>query len=154
MPKARFRTRLELHGKTATGYEVPASVVEQLGKGKRPPVKVTIGKYSYRSTVMPMGGVYMLPLAAEHRIAAGVSANQEIEVTLELDTAERTVTIPADLATAMRKAAGTRAAFDGLSYTRRKEMVLAVEGAKQEETRLRRIAKAIAELQAIKPKAK
>lgn len=147
--KAKFRTRLELHGKTATGYEVPASVVEQLGKGKRPPVKVTIGKYSYRSTVMPMGGVYMLPLAAEHRIAAGVEADQEIEVTLELDTAERTVDIPPELASAMRKSPGTRAAFDQLSYTNRKEIALAITSAKQEETRARRIAKAIAELKAV-----
>lgn len=153
MSKAhRFRTRLNLHGKTATGFEVPAPVVESLGKGKRPPVKVTIGKYSYRSTVMPMGGVYMLPLASEHRTAAGVAADEMIEVSLELDTAERTVTIPADLASAMRKAAGTRAAFDGLSYTRRKEIAISIEAAKQEETRVRRITKAIAELKAVPPK--
>lgn len=151
-PKTSFRTRLDLHGKTATGFEVPASVVEQLGKGKRPPVKVTIGKYSYRSTVAPMSGCFMLPLAAEHRESAGVAAGQMIDVTLELDTAERTVTVPADLASAMRKAAGTKAAFEGLSYTRRKEIALAIESAKQEETRARRIAKAIAELKALPPK--
>lgn len=152
-PKSvRFRTRLNLHGKTATGFEVPDSAVEQLGSSRRPPVKVTIGKHAYRSTVVPMGGRFMLPLAAEHRTSAGVSAGEMITVTLELDTAERTVTVPADLASAMRKVAGTRAAFDSLSYTRRKEIALAIETAKKEETRRRRIDKAIAELKSLTPR--
>jgi hypothetical protein len=152
--RVTFQSKLELHGKTATGFEVPAGAVAALGSSKRPPVKVTLGRYSYRSTVAPMRGCFMLPLAAEHRASAGVSAGETIKVTLELDTAERTVEIPPELATAMRKAAGTRAAFDGLSYTRRKEIALAVTSAKQTETRARRIAKAIAELKAIKPKVK
>lgn len=146
-----FLTKLELHGKTATGFEVPAVAVEQLGNSKRPPVRVTIGRYSYRSTVAPMSGCFMLPLSAEHRTAAGVVAGEMLRVTLELDTAERTVDVPPDLASAMRKAAGTRAAFDGLSYTNRKQIALSIVTAKQEETRLRRIAKAIAQLQAVKP---
>jgi uncharacterized protein YdeI (YjbR/CyaY-like superfamily) len=95
-----------------------------------------------------MSGCYMLPLAAEHRTAAGLSAGETIKVTLELDTEVRTVEVPPDLARAMRQATGTKAAFDSLSYTRRKEIALAVTSAKQEETRVRRVAKAIAELQA------
>lgn len=152
MPKVRFRSLLEVHGKTATGFEVPVSAVAQLGSGKRPKVKVTIGKHTYRSTVAPMSGCFLLPLNAENRKAAGVSGGETIEVTLELDTEERTVEIPPPLAKAMRAAAGTRAAFDSLSYTRRKELALAVTSAKQVETRERRIAKAIAELRALKPK--
>jgi hypothetical protein len=147
-----FKTKLELHGKTATGITVPATAIAQFASGKRPRVKVTIGNYTYRSTVMPMGGVYMLPLAAEHRTAAGVAAGQTVQVTLELDTAERTVDIPTPLASAMRKAPGTKAAFDSLNYTRRKEIALAITSAKQDETRERRITKAIAELKAVKPK--
>ncbi|HEY0125561.1 MAG TPA: DUF1905 domain-containing protein, partial [Blastococcus sp.] len=51
----RFRTTVELGGKTATGLEVPAEVVDALGAGKKPAVTVTIGGHSYRSTVAVMG---------------------------------------------------------------------------------------------------
>jgi hypothetical protein len=47
----RFRTTILQSGKTATGIRVPPEVVEALGSGKRPAVKVTINGYTYRSTV-------------------------------------------------------------------------------------------------------
>ncbi|MCC6162333.1 MAG: DUF1905 domain-containing protein [Acidobacteria bacterium] len=127
----------------ATGIEVPADVVEQLSSGKRPKVVVTIRGYSYRSTVAVMGGRYLIALAAAHREKAGVAGGDRVRVTLELDTADRTVEVPKDFAAAMRKAPGTRAAFDALSYTHRKEHVRAIEDAKKPETRARRIATAI-----------
>ena len=52
----RFRTTLLQNDKTATGFRVPDDVVEALGKGKRPPVRVTINGYTYRSTVAVLGG--------------------------------------------------------------------------------------------------
>jgi hypothetical protein len=139
----RFRTTIRLEGKTATGIEVPPEVVEALGGGKRPPVRVTIGSYSYRSTVAPYSGVFMLPLAGEHREAAGVTAGDEVEVELTLDTAPREVAVPEDLAAALDAVPGARGAFDALSYTNRKEIVRSVEEAKAAETRARRIQKAV-----------
>jgi hypothetical protein len=68
----RFRTRVELGGKTATGFQVPPEVVESLGRGKRVPVVVTINGHSYRSTIAPYSNAYYLPLSAENRAAAGV----------------------------------------------------------------------------------
>ncbi len=47
---------------------------------------VTVGGYTYRTTVAPMGGAFWIPLAAEHREAAGVQANEEVDVRIELDT--------------------------------------------------------------------
>ena len=69
----RFRTTIELGGVTATGFEVPAEVVDALGTGKKPPVRVSIGGHTYRSTVAVMGGRYLLPLSAENRAAATTS---------------------------------------------------------------------------------
>ncbi|MET1231561.1 MAG: DUF1905 domain-containing protein, partial [Candidatus Limnocylindrales bacterium] len=63
----KFRTTIQLEGKTATGFRVPVEIVEALGTGKRPPVRVTIGPHVYRSTVAAYGDVYMLPLSAENR---------------------------------------------------------------------------------------
>lgn len=143
-----FRTTVELAGRTATGFEVPAGIVEALGSGRRPAVTVTVNGYSYRSTVAVMGGRYLLPLSAEHRQGAGVAAGDEVEVTLELDTAPREVAVPDDLAEALDRAPEAKAFFDGLSYSRRRRVVLQVEGAKKAETRQRRVADAITKLAA------
>ena len=141
----RFEATVILGGKTATGIEVPESVVETLGSGKRPAVTATVAGYTYRTTVAPMSGSYWIPLAAEHRTAAGVSAGDTVEVSLELDTAPRTVDVPADLASAL-DAGGVRAAFDALSYSNQRRHVLSVDGAKTDDTRRRRIDKVLAEL--------
>jgi hypothetical protein len=139
----RFHATIELEGRTATGFRVPSEAVAQLGRGKRPRVTVTINGYSYRSTVAAYGDLFMLPLAAEHREAAGVAAGDEIEVDLELDEAPREVTVPPDLEAALAGEPEARAFFDGLSYSNRRWFVLSVEGAKTPETRQRRVAKAV-----------
>jgi hypothetical protein len=144
--KTTFSTTLhQAEGMNATGIQVPEETVTALGKGKRPPVKVTVNGYTYRSTVAPMGDVFMISFAAEHRAASGIQAGDAIEVTLELDEAPRTVEVPADLATAL-EAAGLRAAFDASAPSKRKEFVRQVEEAKTDETRQRRIAKVVAGL--------
>jgi hypothetical protein len=147
----RFRTTIELGGKTATGFEVPAEVVASLGSGKRPPVRVTVGDHTYRSTVAPMGGRFMIPLSAENRTAAGVAAGDEVDVDLALDTEPREVTVPPDLAEALDRDADARQAFDGSSYSHKGRYVISVEGARTAETRQRRIAKAVSDLRAGKP---
>ena len=140
----KFQATVFLGGKTATGILVPPEVVAALGASKRPAVRVTINGHSYRSTVAPRGGVFMLPLSAEHRLAAGIAAGDEVEVALELDTEPRTVTLPADFAEALDRDADARRFFDGLSYSHQRQHVLAIEDAKTPETRLRRIDKALA----------
>ena len=139
-------TILKDKDKSATGLQVPAEVVAALGKGKKPPVKVTLNGYSYRTTVAVMGGGFMLSLSAEHRAAAGVKAGDKVKVTLELDTEPRTVELPEDLAAALAKKRGARAAFDASAYSMRKEYVRQVESAKAQETRTRRIAGIVAKL--------
>jgi hypothetical protein len=143
-----FTTVLQLNGKTATGIEVPDTVVAELGSSKRPAVVVTINGYSYRSTVARMGGVFMLPVSAEVRARAGVAAGEEVDVRVELDTEPRTVTVPADLAAALDTDAALRPVWDALSYTLQREHAQAIEGAKAADTRQRRIDKAIAMLRA------
>ena len=141
----KFRATLELHGKTATGITVPPDVVESLGGGKRPAVTVTLKKHSYRTTIAPMGGAFLIPVSAEQRNAAGIRAGDLLDVSVELDAAPREVEVPADLAAALKKA-GLLKAFDALSFTRRKEAVVAVESAKKQETRERRIEKVVTDL--------
>jgi hypothetical protein len=130
----------------ATGIVVPPEAIAALDSGKKPKVKVSLKGYTYRTTVAVMGGLFMLPLAAEHRNAAGVKAGEKVEVTLELDTEPRIVVVPDDLAAALAKKKGATAAFDALAYSARKEHVRQVETAKAAETRSRRIAGIVAKM--------
>ena len=142
-PSVTFTATLETNGKTATGIEVPESAVEQLGKGKKPPVTVTIGSHSYPSTVAVMGGRFMLPVSAENRAKAGLTAGDEVEVTLVLDDAPRQVEVPKDLADALATDPVAKAFFDGLSFSLQRYHVEQVTGAKTAETRQRRIEKSL-----------
>jgi hypothetical protein len=148
----RFRTTVKQSGKTATGIQVPDEVMEALGAGKRPAVKVTVNGYSYRSTVASMGGVAMVSLSAEHRAGAGVAGGDEVEVDLELDSAPREVEVPPDLAAALDAEPAARSTFDGLSYSNKSWHVLQVTGAKTDETRQRRIARSVEVLKQGRPR--
>lgn len=140
----KFRTTLL--GTTKVGIEVPPEVVEALGNGKKPPVLVTIGGYTYRSTVAVMGGKFLVGVSAQNRAAAGVEGGDEVEVELELDTAKREIAVPADFAAALAAEPKARAFFDGLSYSQRSWFVLGIEEAKKPETRQNRIFKAVERL--------
>ena len=139
----RCRTTLHQSGKTATGIHEPYEVISALGAGKRPPVRVTINGYTYRNTIAVMGGEYMVGVSAEHRAGAGIEGGDEIDVDIELDTAPRDVTVPADFAAALDREPAARQTFDSLSYSNKSWHVLSIEGAKSDETRQRRIAKSV-----------
>jgi len=148
----RFHTTILTSGKTAAGIQVPPEIVEALGAGKVPKVRVTIRGYTYRSSVAMVGGVPMVGVSAENRAAAGVAGGDEVDVDLELDTAPREVTVPADLATALDAEPNARRTFDGLSYSNKSWHVGQVEGAKSDDTRARRIARSVEILREGRPR--
>ena len=122
--------------------EVPARIVAALGDKKRVPVNVTLNGVQYRSTIAVYGGKFYLPARKEIRDAAKLVPGKRAHVTLEADTAARTVMVPSDLARALASAK-LRPAFDALSFTRRKEHVGVVKDAKRPETRLAHNAKVV-----------
>jgi hypothetical protein len=142
----QFRAVIEAHGKTATGIEVPAEVVEALGPSRRPKVRATVAGHTYRSSVASMGGRFLLGVSAEVRRAANVAAGDEVDVALELDEEIREVVVPDDFAEALAAVPAAQTFFDGLSYSQRRWFVLGIEEAKKPETRVRRIDKAVARL--------
>lgn len=142
----RFKTTLDSAGKNAAGFRVPPEVVEALGKGKRPPVVVTINGYSYRNTVAVYGDAFLIGVAQEHRAPAGVTPGDEIEVDLVLDTAPREVELPADFAAALDVDPEAKRFFESLSYSNKRRFTLSIEDAKSDETRKRRIEKSVGQL--------
>jgi hypothetical protein len=148
----RFHTTILQAGGTATGIRIPDEIVESLGAGKRPPVRVTINGYTYRNTVAVYGGEYLVGVSAEHRAGAGVAGGDEVDVDIQLDKAPREVTVPADFAAALAAEPAARRTFDGLSYSNKSWHVLQIEGAKTDETRQRRIAKSVEVLREGRPR--
>jgi hypothetical protein len=148
----KIRALLEQNGKTAVGFSVPEDVVLALGKGKRPPVNVTINGYTYRSTVAPMGGAYMVGVSAENRAAAGVRGGETHDIELTLDTAPREVELPADFVAALAAEPDAQRTFDALSPSNKGYHTALIGGAKSDETRRRRIDKSISALREGRPR--
>ena len=140
-----FHTTILKTGKNTAGIQVPETVIEELGGGKRPLVKVTINNYTYRSAVATMDGKFMISLSAKNREAAGVAGGEEADVTVELDLEPRTVEIPEDLMAALNEA-NALATFENSAPSMRKEYVRQVVEAKAQETRERRIKKIVEKL--------
>ena len=99
----RFHTTILGTGKTAAGIEVPTEVVEALGPSKKPAVRVTIGDFTYRSTVATINGVFMIGVSNDVRKSSGLAVGDEVDVDLEIDTAPREISVPPDLAAAARR---------------------------------------------------
>jgi hypothetical protein len=144
----RFRAKVLLAGKTATGVEVPAKVVTGLGSTKRPLVRVTINGYTYRSAIAPLGGTFMLGISEEVRDNAHVSAGDTIDVDVELDTKPRDVEVPPELAKALARDAKAKKYFESLSYSGKNRLAAPIANGKTAETRERNLAKAMQELKA------
>jgi hypothetical protein len=118
--------------------------VATVGQGaKRFPVKATVNGHTWRGSVARMKGEFLLGLNKEVREAAGVEAGDTVPVVIAPDSEERTVEVPAALASALAGDAAAKAAFDALAYTHRKEFARWVAEAKREETRDRRVAQAL-----------
>jgi hypothetical protein len=101
--------------------------------------------YVARTSLMPRRGVHILPLRVEACEGAGIRPGDAVSVTLREDREPRTIEVPLDLIAALRDAR-LRDVFDALSYSHRKEWVLAIADAKREETRLKRIRECLAAL--------
>ena len=136
----RFEAVLEGNGPGVV-FELPFDPTEAFGRA-RAPVQVTIGGFTFRTTVAVYGGRGIVGINKANREAAGVEPGDRVTVEIELDTEPREVEVPPELAAALEAEPELHSFFDGLSYTHRREYAEWVAEAKREETRRRRAAKA------------
>jgi len=137
--RKEFRTKLngdESRTDSTASFMLPFDTRDVWGKAKVP-VKVTINGYTWRSTVGNRGGQQYIVVNAEARRSAEVKAGDVVTITLEPDTEKREIEIP----TALQKALGTKLTqkLKSLSFTHKKEFIVWYSGAKQEDTRARRL---------------
>ena len=130
---------------------IPDDILQQLGANRRAPLKVTVNGHTYQSTATAVAGECRVVFPSADRAAAGVEGGQTVEVHLDLDAGFRQVDLHAEFAAALQ-AAGLRQAFDALAYSHRKEHARAINDAKADETRQRRIAAALAKIGGGSPK--
>jgi len=145
----KVKQKLQPQG-PATAIVLTDAQVAELGGGKRAAVTVTIAGKTVRLRLAVMGGKNLIGISKANRAELGVEIGDTVEATIALDTAERTVELPADAAKALAKAKLTKA-FDALSYTHQKEWVRAIDEAKKPETRAKRIAAMLDKLAETKP---
>ena len=138
-----FDTTLSSFGNN-TGIEVPKELIERLGAGQRPPVLVNVNGFEFRTTVGVMSGKHLVGVTAATRKATGLAGGDAIHVVLTLATAPREASVPDDFAAAMAANPPTADFFAGLSNSLQRFHIDNVNGAKTDETRQRRIEKAIA----------
>lgn len=141
---------LERVGKTATMFRVPFDLRDAFGRA-RPPVTVTIRGYTWRTTPGVYDGEGQVVVNRAAKAATGADAGDRVRVRMELDEQPRTVAVPADLGDALAADGTAMSAFDGMSYTHRREYVEWVEEAKRPETRSRRIEQTVARVRDGKP---
>ena len=143
----KFRTTVYLDGNN-TGLVIPDEVLGKLGAGKKPAVVVTVNGHTYRSTVGSRGGQYLISVSAAIRKITGIVGGEEVDVELELDTAPREVTVPADFQARLDAEPTALAFFQSLSYSNQSVHTSSIEQAKTPETRERRLDKAMDTLRA------
>ena len=96
----------------------------------------TINGYPYRSSLSPCGAHHMMPVNKLLLAGAGAQPGDMVDVVMERDEEERTVGAPPLLKKALAKNKTAQANWEKLSFTHKREMALAIIGAKQEETRV------------------
>jgi hypothetical protein len=140
--KLRFQAKIE--GKEAgvvAAITPPVDVIEWFGTRARVPIRGTINGFPFRSSLMPMGGCHMMPVNKTLCQGAGVKPGDVVDVVMERDVVVRTVEAPPELKKELAKSKVARERWDGLAFTHKKEMAFSISGAKQEETRKRRLEK-------------
>jgi hypothetical protein len=144
MAKQELRFKAKIEGKEAgvvAAITPPVDVPEFFGTRARVPVRGTINGFPFRSSLMPCGDRRMMPVNKALCQGAGVTPGDTVEVVMERDEEESTVEAPPALKKALAKNKAAKANWEKLAFTHKKEMAVSIEGAKQETTRERRLAK-------------
>lgn len=135
---------IKKEGMNATFIEFPYDVEKEFGTKGRVKVHATFDGAEYRGSLVKMGHhCHILGVTQKIRKGINKSPGDTVHVVLKPDTKTRIVEVPEDFAELLNKCPEARELFDAMSYTHKKEYVNWIEDAKREETRKRRMQKAV-----------
>jgi len=144
MAEKKLQFQAKIQGKEAgvvAAITPPVDVIEWFGTRARVPIRGTINGFPFRSSLMPCGAARMMPVNKTLCQGAGVKPGDIVDVLMERDEEERTVEAPPELKKELAKSKKAQARWNELAFTHKKEMAISISGAKQEETKKRRLAK-------------
>lgn len=136
---------------TWTFAPIPVDLAKQTGIRARLRVKGTIDAVPFKGTLLPSGsGRHFVVVKKEVRDKIGKNAGDSVKVEFDLDSSPVKVSTPRDFSNALASIPRARAEFEAMAPSHKKAYVTWIESAKAQETRDRRIAKAIAMIAAKK----
>jgi Domain of unknown function (DUF1905)/Bacteriocin-protection, YdeI or OmpD-Associated len=144
MAEKTLHFKAKIEGKEAgvvAAITPPVDVIEWFGTRARVPIRGTINGFPFRSSLMPCGGLRMMPVNKALCQGAGVKPGDIVEVVMERDEESRTVEAPPELQEELAKSKKAHERWETLAFSHKKEMAACIRDAKQDETKKRRLAK-------------
>ena len=143
MKKYKFKAKIEAGDGGGAYVLFPYDTGKEFATKGKVPVKATFDGVPYAGSLINYGKpLHLLGMPKAIRQQIGKSPGDTLEVVVWKDEEVRTVEVPALFENLMKKE-GLLPVFKKLSYTHRKEYCRWITEAKKEETRLRRLGKAI-----------
>jgi hypothetical protein len=143
MKKYKFKAKIQAGDGGGAYVLFPYDTGKEFGTKGKIPVNVTFDGVAYAGSLIKYGNLlHTLGLLKAIRERIGKKPGDTVEVVVWKDEAPRTVEVPAQFENLL-KSEGLLPVFEKLSYTHRKEYCRWISEAKKEETRTRRLAKAI-----------
>ena len=144
MKPIAFEAKIEAADRGGAFVYIPFDVEETFGK-KRVKIKAVFeGEAEYRGTLVRMGSPqHILIVRKDIRTQIGKQPGDVVKVSLVEDTQPRVVEVPENFQQLLNQDETVKQFFSKLSYTHQREYVEWITEAKKEETRERRMLKAI-----------
>jgi hypothetical protein len=143
MKTYKFRAKIEPSDGGGAYVLFPYDTEAEFATKGKVPVKAKLNGVPYSGSLITCGGPHhMLAVVKAIREETGKRPGDVIDVEVWKDDGSREVEVPSAFAQLMKKE-GLLPFFEGLSLTHRKEYCRWIAEAKKEETRLKRLEKAI-----------
>ena len=143
MKKYKFKAKIQAGDGGGAYVLFPYDTAKEFGTKGKVAINATFDGVPYTGSLIKYGNpLHMLGLLKAIREQIGKGPGDPVEVVLWKDEAPRTVEVPAQLEKLLKKE-GLFPVFEKLSYTHRKEYCRWITDAKKEETRTRRLTKAV-----------
>jgi Bacteriocin-protection, YdeI or OmpD-Associated/Domain of unknown function (DUF1905) len=143
MKKYKFKAKIEAGDGGGAYVLFPYDTRKEFATKGKVPIKATFDGVPYTGSLIKYGKpLHLLGMPKAIREQIGKSPGHTLEVVVWKDEEVRTVEVPAQFENLMKKE-GLLPVFKKLSYTHRKEYCRWITDAKKEETRLKRLGKAV-----------
>jgi Domain of unknown function (DUF1905)/Bacteriocin-protection, YdeI or OmpD-Associated len=143
MKKYKFKARIHAGDGGGAYVLFPYDTEAEFATRGKVPVKATLQGVPYRGSLIKYGHPqHMLPVLKAIRQQTGKTPGDTIEIVVWKDQELRALEVPSHFEKLMKQE-GLLPFFEGLSYTHRKEYCRWISEAKKEETRVKRLEKAV-----------